>query len=153
MATRFGLTGAKPVYTPLDAKVVLKKAINKSELHPDNELYRSIIGSIMYAAQLCRPDVMHAVCRLSRYLNEPTNIHMTQAKRVLTQQNQPRGDLPWSDFGDLARLTRCFSRSERRVVAAGSRVQPQANRDATGRVAKDTHGRDHNGAGSCMRAS
>ena len=26
---------------------------------------------------------LHAVCRLSRYLNEPTNIHMTQAKRVL----------------------------------------------------------------------
>ena len=37
----------------------------------------------MYAAQLCRPDVLHAVCRLSRYLNEPTKIHMTQAKRVL----------------------------------------------------------------------
>ena len=37
----------------------------------------------MYAAQLCRPDVMHAVCKLSRYLNEPTMAHMTQAKRVL----------------------------------------------------------------------
>ena len=92
MTTRFGLTGAKPVYTPLDAKVVLKKATNKSELHPDNELYRSIIGSIMYAAQLCRPDVMHAVCRLSRYLNEPTNIHMTQAKRVLIYLYTTRND-------------------------------------------------------------
>ena len=37
----------------------------------------------MYAAQLCRPDILFAVCKLSRYLNEPTFIHMTQAKRVL----------------------------------------------------------------------
>ena len=66
MTERFGLTEAKPVYTPLDVKVVLRKAENSNELHPDNELYRFIIGSIMYAAQLCRPDVLHAVCRLSR---------------------------------------------------------------------------------------
>ena len=84
MAERFGLTDAKPVYTPMDPKINLQKAKIKSELHPDNELYRSIIGSIMYAAQLCRPDVLHAVCRLSRYLNEPTNVHMTQAKLVLS---------------------------------------------------------------------
>ena len=84
MAKRFGLTEAKPVYTPLDTKVNLQKYKNVSELHPDNELYRSIIGSAMYAAQLCRPDVLFSVCKLSRYLNEPTKIHMTQAKRVLT---------------------------------------------------------------------
>ena len=46
----------------------------------------------MYAAQLCRPDVMHAVCRLSRYLNEPANIHMTQAKRVLIYLYTTRND-------------------------------------------------------------
>ena len=55
MAKRFGLTEAKPVYTPLDTKVKLQKHKNVSELHPDNELYRTIIGSAMYAAQLCRP--------------------------------------------------------------------------------------------------
>ena len=38
----------------------------------------------MYAAQLCGADIIFAVCKLSRYLNEPTHIHdMTQAKRVL----------------------------------------------------------------------
>ena len=84
MANRFGLTEAKPLYTPLDPRADLSKSKDKSELHPDNELYRSIIGSAMYAAQLCRPDIMFAVCKLSRYLNEPTKAHMTQAKRVLT---------------------------------------------------------------------
>ena len=49
MCKRFGLTEAKPVHTPMDPKVVLRKAINMSELHPDNELYRAIIGSLMYA--------------------------------------------------------------------------------------------------------
>ena len=83
MTERFGLTEAKPVYTPLEAKIDLQKYKDKSELHPDNELYRSIIGSTMYAAQLCRPDVLYAVCRLSRYLNEPTHAHMNQAKRCL----------------------------------------------------------------------
>ena len=56
MCERFGLTEAKPVHTPMDHKVVLRKAMNMPELHPDNELYRAIIGSLMYAAQLCRPD-------------------------------------------------------------------------------------------------
>ena len=84
MANRFGLTEAKPLYTPLDPIADLSKSKDKSELHPDNELHRSITGSAMYAAQLCRPDIMFAVCKLSRYLNEPTKAHMTQAKRVLT---------------------------------------------------------------------
>ena len=62
----------------------LQKAKIKSELHPHNELYRSIVGSAMYAATLSRPDIMFSVCKLSRYLNEPTMAHMNQAKRVLT---------------------------------------------------------------------
>ena len=84
MATRFNLNKAKPVYTPLDTRVSLQKSKDKTDLHPDNELYRSIIGSCMYAVILCRPDALYAVCKLSRYLNEPTKTHMTQAKRVLT---------------------------------------------------------------------
>ena len=43
MAKRFGLTEAKPVHTPLEPKANLSKHKEKSELHPDNELYRSII--------------------------------------------------------------------------------------------------------------
>ena len=88
MAERFGFTDAKPVYTPMDPKINLQKAKIKSELHPDNELYRSTVGSAMYAATLSRPDIMFSVCKLSRYLNEPTMAHMTQAKRVLTYLKQ-----------------------------------------------------------------
>ena len=87
MAVRFGLTDAKPAYTPLEPKINLQKSKNKFDLHPNNELYRSIVGSAMYACQLCRPDILYAVCRLSRYLNEPTNVHMTQAKRILVYLN------------------------------------------------------------------
>ena len=65
MAKRFDLTEAKPVYTPLEPKISLQKSKDKSELHPDNELYRSIVGSAMYAAQLCRPDILFAVCKMS----------------------------------------------------------------------------------------
>ena len=83
MAKKFGLDNAKPIYTPMDPRADLSKAKNKSELHDNNELYRSIVGSIMYCVQLCRPDCMYAISKLSRYLNEPTKAHMTQAKRCL----------------------------------------------------------------------
>ena len=83
MTKKFGLENAKPIYTPMDPRADLSKAKNKSELHENNELYRSIVGSIMYCVQLCRPDCMYAVSKLSRYLNEPTKAHMTQAKRCL----------------------------------------------------------------------
>ena len=66
----------------MDPRADLTKAKNKSELHEDNELYRSIVGSIMHCLQLCRPDCMYAVSKLTklpRYLNEPTKAHMTQA--------------------------------------------------------------------------
>ena len=78
MCKRFGLTEAKPAHMPMDPKVVLRKAINMSELHPNNELYRAITGSLMCAAQLWRPGILYAVCRLSRYRNELTMTHMTQ---------------------------------------------------------------------------
>ena len=48
MATRFNLNKAKPVYTPLDTRVSLQKFKDKTDLHPDNELYRSIINWIMH---------------------------------------------------------------------------------------------------------
>ena len=45
-----------------------RRAAEIPELALMSALRGSIIGSIMYAAQLCRPDVLCTVCRLGRYL-------------------------------------------------------------------------------------
>ena len=90
---KFGLTNANPVYVPMDpgykpTAYDVKEDKNKRENSPDYAkfvtLYRSIIGSCMYAQMLCRPDISYAVSVLSRYLNKPTTTHMKHAKRLLT---------------------------------------------------------------------
>ena len=85
MAERFDVTKNKPKYVPLDPNVILKKAKTTEETEGvDNELYRSIIGSCMYAVQCCRPDALLAVSRLSQYLNNPSKMHMKHAQFLLT---------------------------------------------------------------------
>jgi len=71
---RYGMENANPVLTPLDHKTRLDFVRNVSEA--DQELYQSIVGSLMYAAQGTRP---YAVAALSRYLIKPYKA----AKRVL----------------------------------------------------------------------
>ena len=71
------MTNANPVYVPMDpgykpTAYDVKEDKNKRENSPDYAkfvtLYRSIIGSCMYAQMLCRPDISYAVSVLSRYL-------------------------------------------------------------------------------------
>jgi hypothetical protein len=45
--------------------------------------YRSIIGSLIYAANITRPDIAYITNTLARYLSEPLDYHMKYAMRVL----------------------------------------------------------------------
>ena len=45
--------------------------------------YQSIVGSLNYLAQACRPDIAHAVNQLCRYASNPAPAHLVAAKRVL----------------------------------------------------------------------
>jgi hypothetical protein len=45
--------------------------------------YREAIGSLMYASVATRPDITYAVSALSRFLDNPGDIHWEAAKRVL----------------------------------------------------------------------
>ncbi|KAH9109521.1 hypothetical protein AeMF1_015438, partial [Aphanomyces euteiches] len=49
----------------------------------DQELYRSIVGSLMYLMVCTRPDIAHAVLRLSLYVHSLREPHMIGAKRLL----------------------------------------------------------------------
>jgi hypothetical protein len=52
----FGMQDAKPVGTPMDAKLKLQK--RGEEATCDKELYQSMLGSVMYAMTGTRPDIL-----------------------------------------------------------------------------------------------
>ena len=45
--------------------------------------YRSLVGSLLYAATITRPDIAFTVGRLCQHVSEPCKHHMNSAKRVL----------------------------------------------------------------------
>jgi hypothetical protein len=47
-----------------------------------HSLYRSVIGSLAYAANITRVDIAYAVAILSRHLHSPRSTHLTAALRI-----------------------------------------------------------------------
>ena len=45
--------------------------------------YCELVGSLLYIANITRPDIAQAVGVLSRYRNTPTTAHMNEGLRVL----------------------------------------------------------------------
>lgn len=48
----------------------------------DKTLFKQIVGSLMYLTAT-RPDIMYAVSLISRYIENPTEMHLLAAKRIL----------------------------------------------------------------------
>ena len=63
--------------------------INISNLNPDSpilddpKIYREIIGSLLYLMTCTRPDICFAVSKLSQFLSNPTNEHLSLSKSIL----------------------------------------------------------------------
>ena len=45
--------------------------------------YASVLGGLMYLANLTRPDIVTSVNRLARYVTNPSKSHFTAVKRVV----------------------------------------------------------------------
>ena len=82
MLKKFGQTEAKPVSTPADLNVKLQKEDGVSR-PVDTVTYQSIVGSLLHAAITTRPDIAQAVGVVSKFCANPTQSHLTAAKRIL----------------------------------------------------------------------
>ena len=82
MLKKYGQTEAKTVSTPADFNVKLQKEDSVSR--PVEAIsYQSIVGSPLYAAITTRPDIAQAVGVVSKFCGNPTQSHLTAAKRIL----------------------------------------------------------------------
>ena len=71
-----------PLSTPLDSSVKLT-ATTESDAPADYAEYASIVGGLMFAACVTRPDIMCAVGKLAQFTSNPSSKHLLAAKRVL----------------------------------------------------------------------
>lgn len=85
--TRFGLLKCKSAFTPAasngDESSKEEEEKSGDEKPADQELYMQIVGTLLYASISARPDISHAVHKLTVKLQSPTAGDMRRAKRVL----------------------------------------------------------------------
>ncbi|EKU21810.1 copia ltr rider, partial [Nannochloropsis gaditana CCMP526] len=76
---KFGMADCKPVLTPMEGTLT---KTNDREIKPDNE-YMKLVGSLLYAALVTRPNIAFAVQSLGKHLQGSNEEHWIAAKRVL----------------------------------------------------------------------
>ncbi len=80
---KFGMQHCKPAYTPCNMDVN-KVCISSSESKlADINMYRGLVGSLIYVMTCTRPDLCFIVTKLSQNMTNPTTSHLTMAKHVL----------------------------------------------------------------------
>lgn len=81
------LEGTSKVQTPFAPEVLSKMRkggwTNEEEKEVDGKMYRSLIGSLMYASTCTRPDLAFTVSTLAQASVNPKAIHLNAATRVL----------------------------------------------------------------------
>ena len=84
--SRFGLADARVATTPMEASIDLNfdsTHVSAIILTPTEKTkYREMIGCLMYAAVMTRPDIAFAVSNLSQYLDAPRTTHILAVTRV-----------------------------------------------------------------------
>ena len=79
---RVGMISCKPVSTPLSISEK-QSAYAGDLLGPiDTTNYRSIVGGLQYLT-LTRPNISFSVNKICQFLQAPTTVHLTAAKRIL----------------------------------------------------------------------
>jgi hypothetical protein len=79
---KFHMDDAKPVSTPVDTGCKLVKATDHCE-RVDQQLYQSVVGSLLYLSIATRPDITFAVNNVAKYCADSTKQHWTAVKRIM----------------------------------------------------------------------
>lgn len=77
---RFQMKNCNPVRTPTEPGLKLSKDLKGKKVN--SSFFKQIVGSLLYLTAT-RPDIMHAVSIISRYMEYPTENHLHAAKRIL----------------------------------------------------------------------
>jgi hypothetical protein len=93
--TRFDLQDARTMVTPMVPGIDLSfdsPAVSSTVLTPaEKTKYREMIGCLMYAAVMTRPDIAFAVSTLSQYLDSPRTTHLIAVTRVFRYLSGTKG--------------------------------------------------------------
>lgn len=82
LLSRYDMTDCRKVATPLDVGFKVTKEIKDGrKVNPTK--YQKLIGELLYLAIMTRPDLIHAVCKLSQCNKEPYSEHEAAAKHIL----------------------------------------------------------------------
>eukprot|EP00253_Pinus_taeda_P014939 PITA_14939 len=76
----FNMQNRKAAVTPTIVGLKLTKEDSSKNFDP--KLYKSIVGSLMYLTAT-RPEIMHAVSLISRFMERPKENHWQTTKRIL----------------------------------------------------------------------
>lgn len=81
IVSRFGISPMKPSDIPMACHAKFNIANNDDDF-VDETLYRSAIGSLMYAAIATRPDIAFAVNTLAQFNTKPTKVHWDAVAKI-----------------------------------------------------------------------
>src|SRR5262249_29170043 len=84
--SRFNMQDSKPVKTPMQNSLKLKK-LTPEEPRCNQKQYQQAIGSLMYAMIGSRPDIAYAISSLSQYSCDPSESHWKAVKHVFRYLN------------------------------------------------------------------
>ena len=75
--------------------------------------YRAIVGSLLWIARCTRPDIMHTVCQLSRFMQNPGYQHMQRAKRAVQYLAGTRNrGIVWHPKGPDGKMSQVITYSD-----------------------------------------
>jgi hypothetical protein len=78
---KYGFKDLNPAKTPMDSKTKLEP--NKGRAKASETYYfQMLIGSLLFLALACRPDITFAVIKLARFASNPSQDHVQAIKRV-----------------------------------------------------------------------
>lgn len=80
MMSKVGMTGCKPITTPLEVNGKLTQ--DGGDLLDDATMYRSMVGSLIYIT-ITRPDLSYAVGLVSQFMQAPRKPHLDAIRRIM----------------------------------------------------------------------